>query len=99
MNASNGICRLVVEGDLGIASARDLRDRLLAAFDQGAAVEVDLSQVTEIDSAGIQLLVAAQREALVRNKTLRMVDSSPPVQDILKLCELGAFFDQPACTQ
>ena len=51
-----------------------------------------VSQVTEIDSAGLQLLVAAKLEALIRDKQLHFVGHSKPVLEVLDLCDLGGFF-------
>lgn len=55
---SNSVLRLVVSGELDIATAPDLE----AAFEQALgtdphSIEVDLSQVTFIDSTGIRLLL------------------------------------------
>ena len=58
IDQGSSVLRLVVSGELDIATAPDLE----AAFDQALAsdpqsIEVDLSQVTFIDSTGIRLLL------------------------------------------
>lgn len=58
-----------LDPELTIYAAAATRERLLAAFEaarQGqppGALVLDLSDVCEIDSAGVQLLVAASRSA------------------------------------
>ena len=82
--------RVAIEGELSIFTASAVRDRLLDAFAAAGEVEADLSRVTEIDSAGLQLMLAAQKEAVVQGKRLHIADSSRPVLDIFELCGLAA---------
>jgi len=58
-------------------------------------IEIDLSHVTEVDGAGMQLLIAAKREAILHGKSLRYVGHSKPVLDMLDLCDLVGFFCDP----
>ena len=50
-----------VEGDLTIYEAAEARASLLALVDGARAVELDLADVGDIDSAGLQLLLATAR--------------------------------------
>ena len=52
-------CRLRIDGEMTVACAANLRDEILAALSSrdGAEIEVDLSGVSEIDSAGLQLML------------------------------------------
>lgn len=87
--------RIDIVGDLNIFNVTEQRQRLLAAIDAGPEVEVDLSNVSELDSAGLQLMVAAKREAAAKNTSLRFVNHSPAVFDIFELCELAGHFGDP----
>lgn len=95
MDTASGIHRLDIKGELTIFTAADLRLRLLGALDVGAELEVDLSAVSEMDSAGMQLLVATKKDAAARNKTLRFTGHSPAVVDLLELCDLTGYFGDP----
>ena len=95
MAKKQSVQRLAIIGDLNIFNAAEQRQRLLDALDTGKEVEVDLSQVSEIDSAGIQLMVAAKREAATRAKPLRFTGHSPAVFDILELCDLAGHLGDP----
>jgi anti-anti-sigma regulatory factor len=75
------------------------RQRLLDALETASEVEIDLAHVTEIDTAGIQVMVAAKREAAVRNKPLRFTGHSPEVVDILDLCDLAVHLGDPMLIQ
>lgn len=87
--------RTAIEGELTIFAARALRETLLNALQDGDEVEIDLSGVNEMDSAGLQLMIAAKREAMAQNKSLRFIGHSPAVLDTLDLCELSAYFGDP----
>jgi len=95
MRKKNAATRVDIEGELSIFTAAALRLRLLDAIGAGKEVEVDLSGVSEIDSAGTQLMIAAKREAVARNKSLRFTGHSEAVVDILELCDLGGHLGDP----
>jgi anti-sigma B factor antagonist len=82
----------VVEGELTIYRAAELQPVLLDAVRTHDAPAFDLSTVTEFDSAGLQLLLVAQREAARLGKTLRVTGASPAVREVHAL--LGLAFDE-----
>lgn len=78
-----GPCRLSIDGELTIRSAIANRDRLLAALADHGELEVDLAGVSEFDSAGVQLLVAARKSATAAGKVLRLAGASPAIVEVL----------------
>lgn len=98
MNNANTV-HMEIEGELSIFNAIAVRDRMLESIEKGDEIEVDLAKVDEIDSAGVQLMVAAKREATRRNKPLRFVGHSPAVLDIVDLCDLSGHFGDPMLIQ
>jgi anti-anti-sigma regulatory factor len=48
--------------------------------------------VTALDSAGVQILMLAERAAEARHSELRLVAHSPAVLDVMELLNLGAYF-------
>jgi anti-sigma B factor antagonist len=95
MGNESAVTRINIEGELSIFTAAALKQRLLDAIGAGAEVEVDLSQVSEMDSAGIQLMVAAKREAVARKQPLRFTGHSPAVFDLIELYDLSGHFGDP----
>ncbi len=87
--------RIPLDGELTIFPAAATHQCLLAAITDGKEIEVDLSQVGEIDTAGLQLMVAAKHEALAHGKVLRFTGHSPTVRDLLDLANLAGFFGDP----
>lgn len=95
MSQKPNIERIAIAGEFSIFNAVELRARLLDALAAADAVEVDLAQVSEIDSAGLQLMIAAKQEAAGRDKTLGFVGHSPAVLEALDLCDLIAYLGDP----
>ncbi len=86
---------LRVEGEMTIYRAAELKQTLLDAVAAQPVVEVDLSAVSEFDSAGLQLLMLAKRSAQAAQRELRLVGHSPAVLDVIQLFDLAAFFGDP----
>lgn len=87
--------RLVLEGDLTIYHAQEHKRRLLDALDQAKVVELDLARVSEIDSAGLQVLLLTKRESLAAGKDLRILAHSPAVQELLDFLNVASYFGDP----
>jgi len=58
-------------------------------------LEINLSKVSEMDCAGLQLLILCKHEAAQANKSLRMVMHSPAVVNVLELTNLTNVFGDP----
>ena len=86
---------LMLRGELTIYHADALKAQLLARLDQEAELEVDLRDVTEVDSAGIQILMAAKKEAQRRGQSMRLVHHSRPILEVFELLNLSGFFGDP----
>jgi anti-sigma B factor antagonist len=79
---------LFIEGDLTIRRVQEMKDVLLARLAQSQVLEVDLAGVTEIDTAGAQLLLMARRAAQASQKELRLVAHSPAVVSLFELLRI-----------
>lgn len=87
--------RLALAQDLTIYTAAETKPLLLEALKTNGGLELDLSQVGEIDTAGVQLLVLTKREALAAGKECKIVAHSPAVHQTIDFCNLAAFFGDP----
>lgn len=83
------VCRLHVAGEMTIYSALELKERLLGSLSRYAEVDVDSSSVTEVDSAGLQLLLLAKREARSAGKRMQVSAPSPAMQEALQQFSLS----------
>ena len=95
----NQPARLAIEGELTIYTVAQWKPRLLDQIGSSAALELDLSAVSEIDTAGQQLLMAAQLHARALGRPLRVSACSQAVADLLALCWLASWFGSPCMTQ
>ena len=80
--SSTTVMRL--DGDLGLAAASALRQRLMGALCPGTErLLLDLSCVRSCDPAGLAVLIAAQRHAAERSIVVLLAAPSAPVAALL----------------
>jgi anti-anti-sigma factor len=87
---------LSLAGEMTVESALQLKNRLVDAIERTAELTVRLSDVTAIDSAGIQLLLMARQHACQAGKCLRFEAPSQAVLDLVSLYNLGELLDETA---
>ncbi len=83
-----GPCSLCIDAEFTVARAQELQPQVLG--DQ--VREIDLSGVTCLDTAGLQLLMVAKREALAAGRELRLVRHSQAVLEVFDLLNVAAYF-------
>ena len=93
--ATDKLERITLAGGMNIYSAADIKARLLQAVEQAGNVELDLLKVEELDTAGLQVLMLAKREATRRGQSLKIVAHSAEVQEALDLCGMVSWFGDP----
>jgi len=80
--------------ELSAANANSFRDETRHAFGQNQRnIEVDLSQTASVDSCGLGALVALHKTASARGGVLRLLNPTPPVQQILELTRMHRIFE------
>lgn len=79
----DGTMRLKFTDALTIYEATDCRERLLGSLEGGGDVELDLSETTGCDAAGLQLLLALRKSAGRLGRPVRVTDASPAVSGAL----------------
>jgi anti-sigma B factor antagonist len=91
---------VVVGGELDLATAPALRDRLLAVIDDGAVgITLDLRDVSFVDSSGLGVLVGAHKR--LREATggsLTVVGPQDAVRKVFDITGLGPLFGLGAST-
>lgn len=80
---------LHIEGELTIFRAMELKPVILA---DPPPQEIDLSGVTEMDTAGLQLLILAKRTAVAAQRELHLVRHSPAVLEVFDILNMAAYF-------
>jgi len=87
---------LRLEGEFTIQAAAPVWTELSRHLGSRSALDIDLSGVSEIDTAGVQIMLALQREAQRGDKALRWTQHSPAVTRVLDLFNLGGALQAPA---
>ena len=90
--SQDGVTRIAIDGEMTIYRAADLKVTVLEALRKTRALEIDLSGITELDTAGLQVLMLAKQTANADQRELRLLRHSPAVVEIFEMLDLGAFF-------
>ncbi len=92
---TDGAMHLILDGPMTIYNATEIKSQLMNGMANASIVELDLSHVNEMDTAGFQLLVMAKRESQRHGHTLRIVAHSQAVRDVIDFYNMDAFFGDP----
>jgi anti-sigma B factor antagonist len=79
-----------LEPELTIYSAAQVKQTLVDALVARDALTLDLADVCEVDSAGVQLLLAAMRQAAAQGVPLLLAGHSAAVREAFALLGLDA---------
>ena len=84
---------LVVEGDLDLFTAPELRERINAAIDLGCTdLVIDLADATAVDSTALGVLIGALRRLRVRDGDMVVVCDSPTIERLFEIAGLDEVF-------
>ena len=89
------LCLASLVGEFNIYAALDAKTQLAALLESCTEVELDLSAVSEIDTAGFQLLLLIKREAQRLGKTVRFVAHSRATLELIDLYNMAAQLGDP----
>lgn len=87
--------RLALSGEMTIYRAAELKLQMLDSLNAAETLEIDLSAVSELDSAGVQLMLLLQREASANGKTMTWTHHSEAVSEVLTLLNLDSMLGNP----
>ena len=86
---------LRIDGEMTIYTAAEHKARLLDHQNYGDVLELDLSDVGEFDSAGLQILLMLKRELERAGGRLRLTHHSRAVFEVLELLNMQPHFGDP----
>ena len=85
---------LTVKGNCLIQEIKPLVKSLVDLIESDRnSIQLDLSNVESIDTAGIQLLASCRNTALARGKTFSIISMSDSVRDALQITGLQKIFE------
>ncbi|MGI9211665.1 MAG: STAS domain-containing protein [Methylococcaceae bacterium] len=87
--AAETSAQLALSGELTIYCAHELRTLLLTALGMNQDVCIDLGEVSDIDTAGLQLLLISRRELEENSHRLLIHNCPTHLTGLLKLYQLA----------
>jgi len=84
-----------LSGELNIYAAAAAREELFALLGAAEPLELDLGEVGDFDSSGVQILLMLKREAQRLGRQLTFVNHAPSVREVLDLLNLVAELGDP----
>jgi anti-anti-sigma factor len=89
----DGACVVRTTGELDLATAAEFIEVVRGSLSRCSAVEIDLGDITFIDSSGLGALVRLRKEAGVQDSSLFLTRVTPSTDRLLRLTGLVEFFD------
>ena len=90
---TDGVPVLAVQGEIDVATAPQLRERLLALADRNhAVVVVDLTGVSFVDSTALGVLVSGAKRLRSGGGDLRLVVTEPHIAKVFAITGLTEVF-------
>jgi ABC-type transporter Mla MlaB component len=83
-------------GECCIESLSERREELQRALEDGLPVEIDVSEVARIDTAGLQLLLAFVLDMRRNGRSAKCVAASAPVLQGARLAGISDFLGLPS---
>jgi len=87
------VLTVVGYAELTAATCKMFRKQVCAALNGHTQVEIDLSQTTALDCAGLGALIAIRNLIRERNGAVRLVNPTSHVQQMLDLTRAGQIFE------
>jgi anti-anti-sigma factor len=93
-HSDGGVAHMVLAGEFDLAALPQFEDAIAAVEAEGpAAIVVDLSGLTFMDSSGLRALVTADERARNAARRLAIVPGPPPVRRVFEITQLDKKLD------
>lgn len=93
IDTENGVATLSIAGHLTTSTAPELEEALEPVFAQTHQVVLDFTQLEYLSSAGLRVLVAAQKEVMAAGGHLQIVGANDDVREVFDITGLVDIFD------
>lgn len=76
---------LAISGRLDTTTAAQLQEALIPSFDEAKQVEIDFTELAYVSSAGLRVLLSAQKTAKAKGAALVLKNVSEEVMEVFKM--------------
>jgi anti-anti-sigma regulatory factor len=90
--------RVVLGASCTIHEAQSLRAHMLEQANHPGPYEIDGGAVSQIDTAGLQLVVAFALDCLERNIAYTWTSRSPALEEAIRVLGVAALLESPGAT-
>ncbi|KOP84021.1 anti-anti-sigma factor [Cytobacillus solani] len=86
--------KVVLEGDLYVEEAAELRERLLRQLDKGIhTMDIEIGGLNYIDSSGLGVLIALHKRCTQKGGALTIKGVRGKIKELFELTRLNKVFD------
>jgi len=85
-----GIMNMKLNGEISVKNIEVFYNNLAKEMDNSREIVIDLSDVTRIDLAATQVIIAAGKKARELKKVVRLIGVNPQVKKLLTLAGIKA---------
>jgi len=85
----NGKLTIAIDGRLDSNTSPQLQEVLIPAFDEVKEVELDLTQLDYMSSAGLRVLLMGQKKAKAKGVSMTVFGISQKIMEILEMTGLS----------
>ncbi|MFE8695884.1 STAS domain-containing protein [Cytobacillus sp. FJAT-53684] len=86
--------KVVLEGDLYVEEATELRERLLQQIAKGVKnIDIVISGLNYIDSSGLGVLIAIQKRCIQKGGSVKIHGLRGNIKELFELTRLNKVFD------
>nr|AGS53216.1 anti-sigma F factor antagonist [uncultured bacterium contig00093] len=82
---NGGKAVFALNGRLDTATAPQLQEALIPAFDEADIVELDFERISYISSAGLRVLLLGEKTAKMKNKSMNIVNVSEMIKQVFDM--------------
>jgi anti-sigma B factor antagonist len=86
---------IFIQDEMTIYNVLEHKDKLYPYLKNEHGLQVDLSNVSEIDSAGMQLLIFLKYQSDIEKKEITFIEHSESVMEVINIFNFSSFFDVP----
>jgi anti-sigma B factor antagonist len=90
-----GLTLLTIQDEMTIYNVLEQKNTIYSYLKPDHELQIDLSAVSEIDSAGMQLLIFLKNEAIRKKNELSFIHHSQAVVEVVEMLNLSSFFNDP----
>jgi anti-anti-sigma regulatory factor len=73
-----------IDSSLCVSNASMIHNKIMEAYKELEAIEIDLKNITDCDTAGIQLLYALKKSCVDAGKSFSLINPSDAVTEALR---------------